>query len=223
MVLWFCILGSCRNFEYRCSNDRCIDDSVNCNGLNPCGDFSDCHLSGAAIAGIVTGSVFVTCVCLTLVLVWLRNKRGPPKIRVSVEVFFFFFRLNGSSLNRWMRLEFTSVAWSHDNGPVILGRSSGPTTPTTPLELKVLCESGYPRMRTRRTWGSVWVCSPCGPYEINLLRCAWSNAYRRFTGSLCVLAMGSQEPVHVPYGFRNVHLREPYGPMRMPYGPLRMP
>ena len=86
-------IGKCHSFEYRCSNDRCIDNSVNCNGLNPCGDFSDCHLSGAAIAGIVVGSMFVTCVCLTLVLVWFRNKRGPPAIKVSwlFSVFFFVF------------------------------------------------------------------------------------------------------------------------------------
>lgn len=73
--------GNCRSYEYRCSNGRCIDDGVNCNGFNPCGDYSDCRLSAAAIAGIVIGSVFAICVVATLAYVCVKNKRGPPKVR----------------------------------------------------------------------------------------------------------------------------------------------
>ena len=32
------------------------------------------------------------------------------------------------------------------------------------------------------------------------------------------LAMGSQEPTRVPYGFPKVHLPVRYGPLQMPYG-----
>ena len=38
------------------------------------------------------------------------------------------------------------------------------------------------------------------PYEIILLRCAWSHAYRLSTGSLCALSHASQEPVRAPMG-----------------------
>lgn len=38
--------GECRSDEYSCTNGRCIDQSLKCNGFNPCGDDSDCKKKG---------------------------------------------------------------------------------------------------------------------------------------------------------------------------------
>ena len=29
--------------EFRCNNRKCISRELRCNGLNPCGDYSDCQ------------------------------------------------------------------------------------------------------------------------------------------------------------------------------------
>lgn len=67
--------GYCYSYEYECSNGHCIDDSVNCNGFNPCGDGSDCRLSAAAIVGITLGSLFCVCVFSALIIVYVKNQR----------------------------------------------------------------------------------------------------------------------------------------------------
>lgn len=67
--------GLCYSNEYECSNGHCIDDSVNCNGFNPCGDGSDCRLSATAIVGIVVGAVFIICVATACVVVVRRNRQ----------------------------------------------------------------------------------------------------------------------------------------------------
>ncbi|WAR03061.1 LRP2-like protein [Mya arenaria] len=45
--------GNCKSKEYHCNNGRCIADSLVCNGYNPCGDDSDCILTGTEIVGII--------------------------------------------------------------------------------------------------------------------------------------------------------------------------
>ena len=50
------ILGVCRSDEFSCANGRCIDQSLKCNGYNPCGDGSDCtDLHNGYIMTIVFG------------------------------------------------------------------------------------------------------------------------------------------------------------------------
>ena len=36
------ISGRCNETEYKCDNNRCINEDLKCNGFNPCGDYSDC-------------------------------------------------------------------------------------------------------------------------------------------------------------------------------------
>lgn len=68
-------LGYCYSYEYECENGRCIDDSIKCNGFNPCGDGSDCRLSAGVIVGIVLGSLFCVCVFSAIVFVIVKNRR----------------------------------------------------------------------------------------------------------------------------------------------------
>ncbi|KAH3884274.1 low-density lipoprotein receptor-related protein 3-like [Dreissena polymorpha] len=49
--------GICDPDEYSCSNGRCVENYLTCNGYNPCGDHSDCALTVGGIAGIAVGSV----------------------------------------------------------------------------------------------------------------------------------------------------------------------
>ncbi|KAK3581171.1 hypothetical protein CHS0354_024704 [Potamilus streckersoni] len=57
-------MGECETYEYQCDNGRCIDDAINCNGYNPCGDSSDCQLSSHEVAGI-----FVPCALVLVLLI----------------------------------------------------------------------------------------------------------------------------------------------------------
>lgn len=77
--------GYCFSYEYECSNGRCIDDSVNCNGFNPCGDGSDCRLGTWAIVGIIIGSLFFICVCSTLTYIIVRARRNRRQISGATE------------------------------------------------------------------------------------------------------------------------------------------
>ncbi|XP_060580226.1 uncharacterized protein LOC132737014 [Ruditapes philippinarum] len=64
--------GYCPSYGHTCSNGRCIDDDIVCNGYNSCGDNSSCDLSTGAIIGIAVGGVaglaivvsaIICCVC----------------------------------------------------------------------------------------------------------------------------------------------------------------
>lgn len=36
----YAVVG-CRQYEFQCSNRRCVDERVKCDGVNDCGDNSD--------------------------------------------------------------------------------------------------------------------------------------------------------------------------------------
>ena len=69
------ILGECRSDEFSCANGRCIDQSLKCNGYNPCGDGSDCtDLHRGYIMTIVFGLLSLFLFGTNAFLV-LQNKR----------------------------------------------------------------------------------------------------------------------------------------------------
>lgn len=77
MILTSYHTGICYSYEYSCSNGRCIDDSLTCNGYNPCGDYSDCSivLATGSIAGIVVGCIFFVIVISIVMVVVCRRRR----------------------------------------------------------------------------------------------------------------------------------------------------
>ncbi|KAK3576103.1 hypothetical protein CHS0354_032228 [Potamilus streckersoni] len=62
-------VGICESWETRCNNGHCIQDEMNCNGYNPCGDHSDCKLPVGSIVGIVIGSLAGLAILLTVIVV----------------------------------------------------------------------------------------------------------------------------------------------------------
>ncbi|KAK3576107.1 hypothetical protein CHS0354_032232 [Potamilus streckersoni] len=62
-------VGICDSWEIRCDNGRCIQDEMNCNGYNPCGDHSDCKLPVGSIVGIVIGSLAGLAIVMTVIVV----------------------------------------------------------------------------------------------------------------------------------------------------------
>ncbi|KAK3598882.1 hypothetical protein CHS0354_036185 [Potamilus streckersoni] len=63
-------VGSCDSFEYKCDNGWCINNDLNCNGYNPCGDNSDCQmkLSTGAVIGIVIGCIVLVGLTISMVI-----------------------------------------------------------------------------------------------------------------------------------------------------------
>ncbi|KAK3579797.1 hypothetical protein CHS0354_022106 [Potamilus streckersoni] len=59
----------CDSWEIRCDNGRCIQDEMNYNGYNPCGDHSDCKLPVGSIVGIVIGSLAGLAIVMTVIVV----------------------------------------------------------------------------------------------------------------------------------------------------------
>ncbi|KAL3858919.1 hypothetical protein ACJMK2_009168 [Sinanodonta woodiana] len=103
-------MGGCETYEYQCDNGRCIDDAINCNGYNPCGDSSDCHLSSHEVAGI-----FVPC---ALVLVLLIMVLGLLIQRHRVK------RRKKKNLSQLTVLRLSSLLANQDS---LRGASSPPT------------------------------------------------------------------------------------------------
>ena len=64
-------LGECRSDEFSCANGRCIDQSLKCNGYNPCGDGSDCpSLHRGYIMAIVFGILALVSLATSTFLAW---------------------------------------------------------------------------------------------------------------------------------------------------------
>ncbi|KAL3860801.1 hypothetical protein ACJMK2_010868 [Sinanodonta woodiana] len=71
-------VGMCESYEYKCDNGWCINNDLNCNGYNPCGDNSDCQvkLSTGAVIGIVIGCVvFVGLIISTVICIYCCMRR----------------------------------------------------------------------------------------------------------------------------------------------------
>ncbi|KAK3581735.1 hypothetical protein CHS0354_000119 [Potamilus streckersoni] len=77
--------GDCHADEYKCHNSRCIGESNTCNGYNPCGDYSDCHLKGGAIAVIVIATV-TGLIAAIVTVIYCRRKRRIAIKRQNVHV-----------------------------------------------------------------------------------------------------------------------------------------
>ncbi|KAL3860799.1 hypothetical protein ACJMK2_010866 [Sinanodonta woodiana] len=73
--------GPCDSYEYECDSGWCINDELKCNGFNPCGDHSDCHLklSSGAVVGIIVGCIFFVGIAVSVTICiycCLRKKKG---------------------------------------------------------------------------------------------------------------------------------------------------
>ncbi|WAR03059.1 hypothetical protein MAR_009617, partial [Mya arenaria] len=75
----------CDSSEYECSNGRCIDNSITCNGYNPCGDYSDCSLSAGSITGIVAGCLSFAFVVFIVTAIFCRRRRLLLQARPVVQ------------------------------------------------------------------------------------------------------------------------------------------
>ncbi|XP_052802941.1 low-density lipoprotein receptor-related protein 12-like [Mya arenaria] len=75
MVLTAFHTGNCKSKEYHCNNGRCIADSLVCNGYNPCGDDSDCILTGTEIVGIIVGTLVFFGTIIGLIFCFWRTCR----------------------------------------------------------------------------------------------------------------------------------------------------
>ena len=86
MTYTFCFIslpGICYSYEHSCSNGRCIDDSLACNGYNPCGDYSDCDV---VLTGIIKTKLAKT--SLRSIKQFIKNYRNPLTFaRFSVACF----------------------------------------------------------------------------------------------------------------------------------------
>lgn len=61
--------GVCRSDEYACDNGRCIDESLQCYGYNPCGDGSDCkRLHPGYIWTAIVGSISLCLLIINIIL-----------------------------------------------------------------------------------------------------------------------------------------------------------
>ena len=78
--------GFCKNTEFQCQNQRCINNSLVCGGYNPCGDHSDCqtpepdhgvvlvlHLGG--ILGVAGGAVLLILIVVLVCVIVTRRRR----------------------------------------------------------------------------------------------------------------------------------------------------
>ncbi|XP_053402968.1 uncharacterized protein LOC123550477 [Mercenaria mercenaria] len=93
--------GLCRSYEYTCANRRCIFHSLSCNGLDPCGDQSDCFITPAAYATIALGGFCAVGVLFLVIYVFIKSKKtsdwssrgrqprkfSPAKALQSVQAF----------------------------------------------------------------------------------------------------------------------------------------
>ena len=82
--------GECRSDEYTCDNGRCIDQSLQCNGFNPCGDGSDCKRLHpgwkAAIAASTLGLVMLVIIIVQAVKLAKKNRQVGAKRIMGFEV-----------------------------------------------------------------------------------------------------------------------------------------
>ncbi|XP_041375955.1 low-density lipoprotein receptor-related protein 12-like [Gigantopelta aegis] len=70
--------ATCPGSRFHCTNGRCVNYAVTCNGYDDCGDDSDelrgCGLTVGALAGIVIAAIFVfTLVLIALIIVRRRR------------------------------------------------------------------------------------------------------------------------------------------------------
>ena len=74
--------GQCRSDEYSCANGRCIDQSLQCNGYNACGDRSGCNNlhPGYILTIVAAGVVFIlTIIVIVLGILLCRKQKSTVR------------------------------------------------------------------------------------------------------------------------------------------------
>ncbi|XP_041376614.1 uncharacterized protein LOC121389064 [Gigantopelta aegis] len=85
----------CQSGEFACDNDLCINERLQCNGFNNCGDGSDlCALSVGAIAGILIACIIALIVVALVLAIFVYRQR--KKKMAKFERIIHTYSIDGS-------------------------------------------------------------------------------------------------------------------------------
>lgn len=81
------ILDICPSSAFECDNSRCIDNVIECNGYDSCGDGSVCDRStAAAVIGVIVGSLVGLALVITAIMCCVCCMRKSGKSPGIVQV-----------------------------------------------------------------------------------------------------------------------------------------